>query len=673
MTDTQQLKISVPPPPIVSAPGGSTPTQSNFSTPSKRGHRHKRSFAISGDFEFLKQPPATAPKPSIHTMSPEPHILSTPPPKHEQFRPNTQPAVSFVTQQHEKSDYELSYSGSGTGMNEISQRNLSPFKVPPTVAKGTNLLTPSPRFFVSEEPRFSSPCKGVPDAIINLDDVLSTTKPRSFKSHRRTESAPAFLEIVLNGNNGSAYNDAGLMIKEEDDISENNDADEEKRSVSENLSKLPTRARSQNDRTKDSSDYLPSVLLSPLRPNSPLKQYSTKYARGTNDNEIAEKTLDDGDDTTLQNEATNKYNSLKIKRQKQRYSHYTRQLPTKVAGNAIQSQTLKEQNSSTSLSSSNNSKSPLSVALTPSKNGNTPVTPASFSESNPNCNSGHNNYNNPTHITGSHSKGLDAPRFPMSPFRPYGSSTTAHYLDKGHQNYSKYRRNSAGCVSSSQTFAYQPQVYDMPENLRDCGVKLTEDEGSKRTSSPTLEDNEGEEKSISQTISNTTFDHQTDQIMDNGSRNPLSQVSSNSTTNLRSGTDSRQLSSEILLGEPGEAVDLSSLNSRTREALFGLVSLTFDDNSPSPLIAEKTGSSYASSKRYDHPQFHDNRPVTPDPNTRENRHISDGAIESKSNFSIKSTPRSSSLNKDEIHRQDPGKMRKHRSKFDKFMNMFSKK
>ncbi|KAG0654920.1 hypothetical protein C6P44_000636, partial [Monosporozyma unispora] len=41
----------------------------HLATPSRRGHRHKRSFAISGDFEFLKQPPQPSTVPPLPTFN----------------------------------------------------------------------------------------------------------------------------------------------------------------------------------------------------------------------------------------------------------------------------------------------------------------------------------------------------------------------------------------------------------------------------------------------------------------------------------------------------------------------------------------------------------------------------------------------------------------------------
>ncbi|AGO10783.1 AaceriAFR732Cp [[Ashbya] aceris (nom. inval.)] len=85
-----------------------------------RGHRHKRSFAISGDFDFAG-----------------------------------------------------AAGGSSGGRGRVA-------------AAG-------PRFFISEESRFSAGCGGVPDAIIDLDAALSTQVP----GHRRSESAPA--EVLERG------------------------------------------------------------------------------------------------------------------------------------------------------------------------------------------------------------------------------------------------------------------------------------------------------------------------------------------------------------------------------------------------------------------------------------------------------------------------------------------
>lgn len=659
MTDTQHLKINIAPPPVVNVPGDATPpvnSSSNFSTPSKRGHRHKRSFAISGDFEFLKQPPATAPRLNSATMSPDMSVLSTPPQRdNSDRRPST--AHQFPSSNSEEPSLTFVLPPKPNNGNLENDEMLSPLRMPPNTAKNFNLTTPSPRFFVSEEPRFSSPCKGVPDAIINLDDALNTTKPRSFNSHRRTESAPAFLEIMLNGKSNNNFGDNTLMIEEEEDSIDERDES----SNSGSPKKLPTRAKSQNDRTSEPPENLPAGLMSPLRPTSPLKGYGNKID--------ATNTRKDSVENSSTTESNAKYNALKIKRQKQRYSHYTRQLPTKIPNNNIQAQSLREQTSSTSLASSSNSKSPLSVALTPSKNTHTPATPASFNDTSSGSTSNKSAIN-----SNSYNSGLEAPRFPISPFRAQTGNAIGHLsYYKQSNNHQTYRRNSAGCVQST-TFSYEPKVYDIPpiekknadvyEKTRGNVEVISRKEKSpiSNTSSPYLTDND--------TINKLSAGKDFDGIDETFSKNEISQISSSSTSTKMIANENRQLSSEILLGEPGDTVDLSSLNSQTREALVGFSALGIDERAPSPLFPVKTGSSEASSRRFENLRNYESRPVTPDSAATESRHISDGAVEFRTKNSHRLGNRSASLNKDPKDNKDG---RKHKSRLDKFMNMFSKK
>ncbi|KAL3234245.1 Laminarase-resistance protein LRE1 [Nakaseomyces bracarensis] len=670
MTDTQHLKINIAPPPVVNAPGDGTPpltSSSNFSTPSKRGHRHKRSFAISGDFEFLKQPPATAPRLNSTTLSPDMSVLSTPPQKNSfDRRPST--THNFPSRSTEEPSLTFVLPPKNTNSNIENAEMLSPLRVPPNAANNFNLSTPSPRFFVSEEPRFTSPCKGVPDAIINLDDALNTTKPRSFQSHRRTESAPAFLEIMLNGKSGNNFSENALLLEEEEDSIDERDEFSNPGSPK----KLPARAKSQNDHASENQDILPPGLMSPLRPTSPLKEYGNNVS----------KNMKEGTDNPSACENNKKYNSLKIKRQKQRYSHYTRQLPTKIpntnnnsSNSNVQAQSIREQTSSTSLASSGNSKSPLSVALTPSKNTQTPATPASFNDNSSGSTSNKSNLNST-----SYHNGLDAPRFPMSPFRSYGGNAIGQLSSyKQLNNQQTYRRNSAGSVPSN-TFSYEPKIYDIPpianrntgkveDDAKDSEEPLPMKEKSpfSYNSSPYITDND--------TINKISTGREIEGIDETFSRDKISQVSSSSTNNNVFVNENRQLSSEILLGEPGDAVDLSSLNSQNREALARFSALGLEDRAPSPLLPIQTGSSGTSSRRYDNLRSIESRPATPDSVLLEGRHASDSAVEFRLN-TPKTGIRSASLNKNhKDHKDDKvtSVHRKHKSRLDKFINMFSKK
>ncbi|AQZ18898.1 LRE1 (YCL051W) and HLR1 (YDR528W) [Zygosaccharomyces parabailii] len=319
MADTQHLQVSQ----VLDA----------NHTPYKRGHRHKRSFAISGEFEFLKQmEPSTMPPMSC--ASPDQAAAPPPPPQLQpQMASPTLHATPASFQQPE-TEY-ASYS-----------RILQP----------TNQSLQSPKFFVSEEPKFSSPFKGVPDAIINLDDALKT-KPRSFKSHRRAESAPADLEVFMNTREPSGQ---AQMIEEEEDDDVQSDLDSGNGHLM-----SPLRPTSPSPRP------LGPATASPTRIRDPQGVGVSIMAQG-NGNGNGNSNINGNNNN---NGNRNFNNSLKINRQKQRYYHYTKQLPINAAS-SIQSQSLKGQASSGSLSSAY-MQTPASVAHTPSKQMSTPLTPVS--------------------------------------------------------------------------------------------------------------------------------------------------------------------------------------------------------------------------------------------------------------------------------------------------------
>ena len=164
--------LSVPKPPTEPNTGG---------TPLRRGHRHKRSFAISGDFEFLKKDP---------------------------LRDATFPIGS-----------EANYAVDSRDATPVSVCDVAELKTDLTFntarSASTHFLT-SPRFFITEEPKFTGGFKDVPDAIINLDDALKT-RPRSFKSHRRTESAPADLQLSFNLERKLKITEEQVAEEEEED------------------------------------------------------------------------------------------------------------------------------------------------------------------------------------------------------------------------------------------------------------------------------------------------------------------------------------------------------------------------------------------------------------------------------------------------------------------------
>ncbi|SCU98777.1 LAME_0G00518g1_1 [Lachancea meyersii CBS 8951] len=209
--DTERLKLPVTGDTALSAP------LNGDRTPSKRGHRHKRSFAISQDLDLVK--------------------LAIP----------------------------------GTPQEGDSVRRGS-------VASPLQNQDMSPRFFMSEESTYSH---DVPNAIIDLDEAL-TTKPRSFASHRRAESAPAQLILPFRIEPPNAQTQAPLRIDEEEDSESDNELGSQDALMS------PLRAKSQSPFLKDCS-----VTESPKLP--------------------------------MRNQYNN--NSLKINKQKERYLNYTKHLP----------------------------------------------------------------------------------------------------------------------------------------------------------------------------------------------------------------------------------------------------------------------------------------------------------------------------------------------------------
>lgn len=441
-------------------------------TPLRGRHRHKRSFAISGDFDFLKQPVSLPPLPN--TLEPTDKISGSRPP------------------------------------DIVVEQKL----VPPEVATASspdprleNGNPVSPRFFISEEPRFSSPFRGVPDAIINLDDALKT-KPKSFKSHKRSESAPADLAVLLSAKNVSR---SSQMIEEEDDDDDDTEEDQIKLGV-------PDVADEVNK----------STLLSPLRPLSPSPAAH-----------LQELTLDgspvrwnrDSRDTRADN-----YNSLKINRQKQRYYQYTKKIPIAKAG--IQPQTLREKESSTSLSSAC-LKTPLSSYQTPSRQASTPSTPLS---------AGFNNNNDQ----------FDSNSRLTSPFR-------------SRQMHSSMRN------AANSSFGYEPKVYEMPHGRTNSDSVSSRDD-------KTLYKNE------------MSFTDGCDVTDDDNS----------GSENNAENTNRLPIPKDLLFGQPGDAVDLSSITSPVKEPFINYKSSSNEVLSPLRLDASD-----------------DSEPLSPANDTPETRSVSD--------------------------------------------------
>ncbi|QHS71872.1 Lre1p [Saccharomyces paradoxus] len=512
-THTQHVQISEPNP------------VNTLSTPSKRGHRHRRSLAISGDFDFLNQPAA---------------IVNLPPPQAAENCPATAPTFVSNTLSPIRYNKFPCKTNEDAGTLDLPEPRFYP------LSPKNNLQTPSPRFFISEEPSFSSPVKGVPDAIINLDDALKT-KPRSFKSHRRSESAPPDLEVMVG--KGDCTASSNSMIKEEED------------SLIESETK-----------NEPYQQELPTALLSPLRPSLCVSEQAI-----------------DVDDSVLNGSPThhnhgmqnpnarnsNTFNSLKIKGQKQRYYHYTKQLPL-TAG--CDSQSPKEQKSAAP-ATINQAMTPSSLAYTPSKLASTPATPVSYYDSNAGINLEDDNY--PL---------KDTPRYAKDNFpKKCGNSQLNRVLDtdKRHDFSGEARRRRSGSPIShmqhrnlidnmkgrrnsntiNSIFNYKSQHYEMPY---DDMMKNENNNAQSMPFSINGADNESSIGGVTLKEDHAPFQHSPVKSCTPDGKEGINRLKSNdsneySTFEGQIRTDS-QLSKDILMGEPGDMVDLSSFVTTLRKA-----------------------------------------------------------------------------------------------------------
>ncbi|CAI4056376.1 hypothetical protein SKDZ_03G0190 [Saccharomyces kudriavzevii ZP591] len=484
-----------------------------LSTPSKRGHRHRRSLAISGDFDFLN-----------HSVA----FANLPPPQPLENSPATAPTAVLNTLSPTRYSRFTFQSNEDAATLDLPEPRFYP------VSPRNYMQTPSPRFFISEEPSYSSPVKGVPDAIINLDDALKT-RPRSFKSHRRSESAPPDLEVMIGKRNCTPNSNS--MIKEEED----------------SLNEL----ESKNDSNKQE---LPAALLSPLRPALCTSEQAI---------EIDDSTLNGS--PTHHNHGTqnfsprnsNKFNSLKIKGQKQRYYHYTKQLPL-TAGSDTQSP--KDQTSAAS-TAINQAMTPSSLAYTPSKLLSTPATSISFYDNNIDV-----NLENGNRTTGLE----DTSRYAKDNFsKKCGTSQLNHVLDTDkRQEFSgdARRRRSGSPISHMQhcniidnvkarrnsntinsTFNYESKHYEIPYD-----DMMKNDSNKSDPGENILKESYG------------PFQHSSVKSCTPDDREVISTFESNGSSgyckNKGQVKTHSQLSKDILLGEPGDMVDLSSLMTSPRKS-----------------------------------------------------------------------------------------------------------
>ncbi|SCU95014.1 LAMI_0F00584g1_1 [Lachancea mirantina] len=241
MCDTERLEV---------------PKFNNETTPLRRGHRHKRSLAISEDFDFLRQSCGDeSPRAGLHSSTTSPR------------------------------------------KNDLS-----------------------PRFFMSEESTLSH---GVPEAIIDLDAALSA-KPKSFAAHRRTESAPATLNLSFRP-----------------DIS-------------------PTEAPCIEEEDCEEESESPQLLLSPL---------------GT----VSQPPILSNPASPIRKEEISN-NTLKINRQKERYYHYARQLPSASSQTPLE---LRMKQSSSSSITLETPSTPQRLTSSRSNSGSPALPPNTFAVNSP--------------------------------------------------------------------------------------------------------------------------------------------------------------------------------------------------------------------------------------------------------------------------------------------------
>ncbi|SCU95465.1 LAFA_0G00562g1_1 [Lachancea sp. 'fantastica'] len=246
-----------------------SPPPNGDRTPSRRGHRHKRSFAISQDLDFVKTAAPGTPKESDQLSS------------------------TIAASSPQQQDSSL-------------------------------------RFFMTEESTYS---RDIPNAIIDLDEAL-TTKPKSFTSHRRAESAPAQLVLPFRLEPPNSHCQASSRIVEEEDSESDNEI------VTQATLMSPLRAKSQ-------SPFIRSNPATETQKASIRNQYNT--------------------------------NAIKINKQKERYQNYTKHFPaaSPQALNQGQEPSFSSLSSdfSSGISTAGLTYSPTTPAISVSKYGNRTPSP----------------------------------------------------------------------------------------------------------------------------------------------------------------------------------------------------------------------------------------------------------------------------------------------------------
>lgn len=574
----------------------SEPTSDDFTfTAPKRGHRHKRSMAISGDFDFVPVPPSL------------PFGINNNNSGFNMQRRGSSPGPILHP--------DMTNNNISSFQSPIRSRNLEPqYSSPAVITTPTDSLD-SPNFFMSETSKFSSNIKGVPDAIINLDDIL-TTRPKVFgnQSHRRTESAPADLNFLLpkfavnNSNNDHSiinnnnYRTQNILIEEESDseneftpdsntYSDNNTLEENKNL---NSTKLQDKYTLHNYPSREQFNTQNKLM-------SPIKSMAREQLRSLSSNVVTtEYQYSKLNSNGSTNSDSTKYNTLKINRQKERYSHYTRNYlstskmtttssslsqtsnmlnPSSLSSstnnsNYLQTQTLKEQVSSSSLSSVF-LKTPSSSINTPARSASTPSTPLSDNNSETN-NRKFENTTNHNNVQNANMNDEYRNKLGFIPTYKKNQTMINNFDKKKHHNNLPYstltfsspnkRSNHAHSYSTNtnlNTFNFESKMYEIPydELMDSCSIEndpsrkkkdteLNESTSETIRASPLLKSNDSNKFSSFSSDDNLP-------INEIGIESP---ALSGSSTN-----DFKYDLNDLLMGGPGDSVDLSHM---TEETIF---------------------------------------------------------------------------------------------------------
>ncbi|KAL6947410.1 hypothetical protein ACO0QE_002294 [Hanseniaspora vineae] len=556
----------------------STSTSISAALPMPRNrHKHKRSFAISGDFDFLKQE-----QDAIQRQ------------RQEQNKSNE----SVTSKNSEPMTFKNSESMSSKNNESMSSKNNE------SMSFKNNELNRSPKFYLStgEETTFNN--KGIPNALIDLDNVISTlnnttlsqpstrsssgfvkntnnnnnnnnnynynirskssvvysstqsssgkSSPLSsfyhqnagFTNHRRSESAPAELDLdQLYDNNNYATNFAFGKYTNNSNHSLLND--------------------NQNNICEEENEDMPSNPTSPLKECSPIRTPITPMDNAYNQRK-----------TSVPPKMANTYRN--IGRQKERYSNYQAYLTSFTNSNTSSSNFYSPPSTATSVASKNSTNfSVLSESNNVPMEGGAPDTASQENEIEEATNENITAY--PTNKENLPFK-LNNPqaRRGKLPFQYQCTNTNAKW--KQRQGMSM-RKSSLQSTTKSQPFNFKTTVYDVdPEHnafnadsttigTTDPQINLNYDKEVNRSPSPKtalLEDeNLAEIPQVNQ-ICNTN----NDTILDSQKSPPPlkhmrshsiaigEQQSNNTSSASTTPRKTTPIPKSILMGEPGSAIEL---------------------------------------------------------------------------------------------------------------------